>query len=52
MAERLYPHATPITDIYHAREHLHDDLANHLAFIPPRPRRVAGEPPGWTGSQC
>jgi hypothetical protein len=36
MAEDLYPHATHITDIYHAREHL-TDLANHLAFITPDP---------------
>jgi hypothetical protein len=36
MAGALYPHATHITDIYHAREHLHD-LANHLAFITPGP---------------
>ncbi|MGB7588375.1 MAG: ISKra4 family transposase, partial [Solirubrobacterales bacterium] len=36
MAEALYPHATHITDIYHAREHLHD-LAAHLAFITPDP---------------
>ena len=36
MAEDLYPHATHITDIYHAREHLHD-LAAHLAFITPDP---------------
>ena len=36
MAAKLYPHATHITDIYHAREHLHD-LANHLAFITPDP---------------
>jgi hypothetical protein len=39
MAGQLYPHATHITDIYHAREHLHD-LANHLAFITP-------DPAGW-----
>ncbi len=39
MAEKLYPHATHIVDIYHAREHLHD-LAAHLAFITP-------DPPGW-----
>ena len=39
MAETLYPHATHIVDIYHAREHLHD-LANHLAFITP-------DPPQW-----
>ena len=32
------PHATHITDIYHAREHLHD-LAAHLAFITPDPPR-------------
>ncbi len=38
MAGRLYPHATHITDIYHAREHLHD-LAAHLAFITPDPAR-------------
>ncbi len=36
MGEALYPHATHITDIYHAREHLHD-LASHLAFITPDP---------------
>ena len=36
MAEALYPHATHIVDIYHAREHLHA-LANHLAFITPDP---------------
>jgi hypothetical protein len=36
MAEALYPHATHIVDIYHAREHLHD-LAGHLAFITPDP---------------
>jgi hypothetical protein len=39
MAGDLYPHATHIVDIYHAREHLHD-LANHLAFITP-------DPPAW-----
>jgi hypothetical protein len=39
MAQALYPHATHITDIYHAREHLHD-LASHLAFITP-------DPAGW-----
>ncbi len=38
MAEELYPHATHIVDIYHAREHLHD-LAGHLAFITPDPPR-------------
>ena len=38
MAEALYPHATHIVDIYHAREHL-TDLANHLAFITPDPAR-------------
>jgi hypothetical protein len=36
MAEDLFPHATHIVDIYHAREHLHD-LAAHLAFITPDP---------------
>ncbi len=36
MAEALYPHATHITDVWHAREHL-TDLANHLAFITPDP---------------
>ena len=36
MAADLYPHATCIVDIYHAREHLHD-LAAHLAFITPDP---------------
>jgi hypothetical protein len=39
MAEKLYPHATHIVDIYHAREHLHD-LAACLAFITP-------DPPAW-----
>ena len=39
MAEDLYPHATHIVDIYHAREHLHD-LAGLLAFITP-------DPPAW-----
>jgi hypothetical protein len=39
MAEALYPHATHIVDVYHAREHLHD-LAGHLAFITP-------DPPQW-----
>jgi hypothetical protein len=39
MAGQLYPHATHITDVYHAREHL-TDLANHLAFITP-------DPPAW-----
>jgi Uncharacterised protein family (UPF0236) len=39
MATDLYPHATHIVDIYHAREHLHD-LANHLAFI-------TADPPTW-----
>jgi hypothetical protein len=39
MAEALYPHATHIVDIYHAREHLHE-LAAHLAFITP-------DPPQW-----
>lgn len=36
MAADLYPHATHIVDIFHAREHL-TDLANHLAFITPDP---------------
>jgi hypothetical protein len=39
MAEARYPHATHITDIWHAREHLHD-LASHLAFLTP-------DPAGW-----
>jgi hypothetical protein len=39
MAGELYPQATHITDIYHAREHL-TDLAAHLAFITP-------DPPAW-----
>jgi hypothetical protein len=39
MAEALYPHATHIVDVYHAREHLHD-LASHLAFI-------TSDPAGW-----
>ncbi len=38
MAENLYPHASHIVDIYHAREHLHD-LAAHLAFITPDPAK-------------
>jgi hypothetical protein len=36
IAGDLYPHASHIVDIYHAREHLHD-LAAHLAFITPDP---------------
>jgi hypothetical protein len=43
MAADLYPHATCITDIYHAREHLHD-LAAHLAFITP-------DPPAWLAAR-
>jgi hypothetical protein len=43
MAGDLYPHATCIVDIYHAREHLHD-LAAHLAFITP-------DPPQWLASR-
>ena len=43
MAQDLYPHATHIVDIYHAREHLHD-LAAHLAFITP-------DPPQWLASR-
>ena len=43
MAEDLYPHATHIVDIYHAREHLHD-LAAHLAFITP-------DPAGWLAAR-
>jgi hypothetical protein len=43
MAEDLYPHATHIVDVYHAREHLHD-LAAHLAFITP-------DPPQWLASR-
>lgn len=39
MAEQLYPQATHIVDLYHAREHL-TDLAAHLAFITP-------DPPQW-----
>ncbi len=35
-AGALYPRATHIADIYHAREHL-TDLAAHLAFITPDP---------------
>ncbi len=38
MAEKLYPQATHIVDIYHAREHL-TDLASHLAFITPDPEQ-------------
>jgi hypothetical protein len=34
--QAVYPHATHIVDIYHAREHL-TDLASHLAFITPDP---------------
>jgi hypothetical protein len=47
MAEALYPHATHITDIYHAREYL-TDLAAHLSFI--TPTRRSGSPtatPNW-----
>ena len=36
MAGKLYPHATHIVDIWHAREHL-ADLAARLAFITPDP---------------
>jgi hypothetical protein len=43
MAEALYLHATHITDIDNAREHL-ADLAAHLAFIIPEPGPVAGRP--------
>ena len=43
MAEALYPHATHIVDLYHAREHL-ADLAGHLAFITP-------DPPQWLASR-
>ena len=43
MAEKLYPHATHIVDIYHAREHLHD-LAAHLAFITPDPAQWLARP--------
>jgi len=42
-AADLYPHATHITGIYHAREHLHD-LAARLAFITP-------DPPQWLASR-
>jgi hypothetical protein len=42
MAGDLYPHATHIVDIYHAREHLHD-LAAHLAFITPDPQQWLAE---------
>ena len=41
MAGDLYPHATHIVDIYHAREHLHD-LAAHLAFIALRTQHASG----------
>jgi hypothetical protein len=33
LATAVYPQATQIVDLYHAREHL-ADLAKHLAFIP------------------
>lgn len=42
MAADLYPHATHIVDIYHAREHL-SDLGNHLAFITPDPAQWLAE---------
>jgi hypothetical protein len=42
MAGALYPQATHITDIYHAREHL-TDLAAHLAFITPDPAQWLAE---------
>lgn len=42
MAGGLCPHATHITDLYHAREHL-TDLAAHLAFITPDPVRWLAE---------
>jgi hypothetical protein len=38
MAEKLYPHATHIVDIWHAREHL-ADLTDNLAFITSDPAR-------------
>jgi uncharacterized protein UPF0236 len=44
MAEELYPHATHITDIYHAREHLHD-LANLAA------RLLAGHRDDWLAAR-
>jgi hypothetical protein len=48
MAGALYPHATHITDIWHAREHLHD-LAAHLAFITPtRPNGWPAAATNWT----
>ena len=48
MAGKLYPHATHIVDIYHAREHLHD-LAAHLAFITPDPAQwLQTATPTWT----
>ena len=62
MAGALYPHATHITGIYHAREHL-TDLASHLAFITPDPARWLADrsevprgfrtvhPLGWTSGK-
>jgi hypothetical protein len=49
MAEALYPHATHITGIWHAREHL-TGLAAHLAFITPDPTRWLEERSGEPGA--
>ena len=43
MAGKLYPHATHIVDIYHAREHL-TTWPNHLAFITPDPAQWLARP--------
>jgi hypothetical protein len=43
LAEAFYPHATHITDVWHAREHL-ADLAAHLAFHHPQPAPMAHRP--------
>ena len=48
MAGKLYPHATHIVDIYHAREHL-TDLAEPPGVHHPRPGAVARRPQRRTG---
>ena len=48
LASELFPHATQIVDLYHAREHLHE-----LANLPPGcslATATNGSPPGWPNS--
>ena len=49
LASELFPHATQIVDLYHAREHVHE-LANLAARLLAGPRRMARHPvpPGRT----